>query len=64
MRAARAARRGWRRSSSTDGIWRSRSDLGVEATRVFQHIWGKSGTVTQGAALHASLPGRKLPGGP
>ncbi len=51
MRAASAARRGWRRSSSTEGIWRSRSDLGVEATRVFQHIW----EIRHGYAAQAPL---------
>ena len=37
MRSASAARRGARSSSSTDGIWRSRSDFGVDATGVFHH---------------------------
>ena len=55
MRVASAARRGRRRSSSTDGIWRSRSDLGVEATEIFQHIYRKNGEGQHGCvgAQHA-----------
>ena len=37
MRVESAAKRGWRSSSSTEGIWRRRSDLGVDATETFQH---------------------------
>jgi hypothetical protein len=55
MRAASAAMRGARRSSSTDGIWRSRSDLCVDATGIFQHKLPQTGSVATARLCRGAL---------